>query len=196
MRKLIFAVALVFAATFSAKSQVRVEALGNFSSLDFDSGYLEASTTAGFGYGVRALYNLIQQNDAGLAVGLGFMSTKSSNDSNKGTITLNNLQLPIHAYYGWDLGKFSLSCNVGFYAAYAISGNTSLDMDIAKLNNNPFEGEGGMKRFDFGSDDEILFNLGHVTLGIGLQYGFLNLCKYKDIKIQADNVYFAVGYAF
>lgn len=196
MKKYFLAIALVVAATFSANSQVRVEALGNFSNLKFTAGSTDTKTKADFGYGVRALYRFAEKEDAGMDIGLGFMATKSSNDATKGTITLNNLQLPFHAYYEWSFGNCSLSGNVGLYAAYALSGNTSLDLSVAKLNNDPFEGEGGMKRFDFGSDDEILFSVGHVTLGVGFQYSFLNLCKSKDVKIGSNNIYFGVGYAF
>lgn len=197
MKKILLTVALIAAAAFSANSQIRVEAVGNLATVTFSAGSVKQDAKAEFGFGARAFYAYHLQGDSGFDFGLSFMSTKSTNEATKGTLCLNNLQLPIHAFYDLNLGGVKITPYLGLYAGYALSGKSVFDVSVAKVDADPFAGEGGMKRFDFGSDDEILVTFGgHFNVGVGVQISCLNLCKDKDVDIQYNNLFFSLGYAF
>lgn len=197
MKKLFISIVLVAAAAFSANSQIRVEAIGDFSKLTFTEGSVKQDTKAEFGFGLRAFYTVASTDDAGIDVGLGYMFTKSSNDATKATISINSLQLPFHGYYSWNLGNVTVTPYAGFYFGYALSGKTTFDASIAEVDADPFEGDYGLKKFDLGSDDEIIVKFGgHFNVGAGLQYSFLNLCKSKDVRVDATTFFFSLGYSF
>lgn len=194
MKKILITIALIATAAFSANSQIRVEALGNFARINFNDG--DQIAKAGFGYGARAFYNIGIREDTGFQIGLGYMATNSTNDATNATLSLQELQLPFHYLGKWDLNNLTITCCAGLYLGYYLDGTTTFDISVAKTSANPFEGDGGLKRYTFGSDDELIASFGNFGLGVGYQYNFTNLCKDSDVKIRRGNAYVVLSYAF
>lgn len=200
MKKFLLSIALVVAATFSASAQFRVEALGDFATYKFKANSTTESTKAEFGFSARGFYRFLEAGEDGsVEVGLGYMMSRTSNNNVLADreMTIHNLQVPIHGNWDFQLGNTTLTISLGFYLGYSIDGKTVIKNQLGEVSNNPFDGDGGLKKFDFGNDDELYFTFGgHYNVGVGFQWSFLNLCKDSNVKTSYDNCWFSLGYTF
>ena len=197
MKKILISFALVAAAAVSAHAQLRVEALGNFASYDFSGGISNQTASSKFGFGLRGLYSLTPEtSSAGVELGLGYLMDQAYNSVTDATITIHNVQIPVHAFYNWEVGNAIIKPCVGLYAGYAVSGKTVVGSGSISVTNDPFEGDTGLKKFDVGTEDEILLCFGRYAIGVGTQYSFLNLCKDSSVKVKYNSLYITLGYSF
>lgn len=192
MKKIFVTLAILASAVLSANAQIRVEIGANLGSYRFDDYKMDSK----FAPKAAVYYNFLNDNDGnGLEVGLALTQYKIENSATKGTMTISNIQVPVRGTYCFNFNdNFALMGGVGLYAGYAADGKTVLPGSIT---NDPFEGEGGMKKFDFGSDDTLLLKImDKFCIGLGYQYSFLNLCKSKDVKVEGSAFSFNLGYIF
>jgi len=208
MKKFIISGILAITTVLCANAQVRIEASLNSSSLVFSYDNYSYTTNAGLGFGAKALYQLVGNEKWGIEAGLGYMnrSAKSENadsellGSTHATITVHTVELPVHIFYNIRIGdNFAITPLIGFYADGHVAGKTKATTGSyieVSGESNPFSGEGAMKRFDIGGDDELLFTISNFTIGIGLQYGLLNMCKDSDIRVTPATSYIALGWKF
>lgn len=190
MKKILVSIALIAAAAFSANAQYRVEAGIRLACYEFNDTDLFGPVAPE----VRAFANLVNFADGGIEIGLGFGQDAITNESLKSKMNISNLELPIHLFYGFDLGHCNLAIYAGLYGSYALAGKT---VTAEKLINDPFDGPTGMKRANFGLDDELILTIrNQLTIGIGAQSGFLNVCKDKDISVNAAAFFATIGWRF
>lgn len=190
MKKVLTIIALIAASAFSAKAQLRIEAgagIGNYKvSINSDH-------TANVTPELKVMYEFGAFGEGGFDAGFEFHMHKITNKDINSKMSISNLDIPFHAYYNLNFGNLMITPYVGFYAGYAVGGKTT----VAKVETSPFDGPQGMKKFDFGFDSEIVITLKkHLTFGIGLQNGFINLSKDKDFNCKSNAAYAAVGWRF
>lgn len=190
MKRIFIIIALVAASAFSAKAQLRVEAgvgTGNYK-VSIDSEHTANVTPV-----LKAMYEFGTFGEGGFDAGVEFRMHKITNKSESRKLSISNLDIPFHAYYNLNFGNLMITPYVGFYAGFAVGGKTT----VASIETSPFDGPQGMKKFDFGFDSEIVITLKrHLTFGIGLQNGFLNLSKDKNFNCKSNAAYAAVGWRF
>ena len=205
MKKLIISLALAAAAAFSANAQIRVEVLGNLADLTFTASDEKATSSSNFGFGVRGFYNLYSFSDVNLEAGIGYMSDSSSINYGGGvssTSKLGYIQIPVRVSYDWNIGSFTITPAFGLYAGYAITGKSitnagSVSGSVSPFNDSSEVGHGTMKRFDFGTDDELIFTYAdRYSIAIGIQKGFVNINAADGTKCTRSTLYFGLGYAF
>lgn len=194
MKKILLTIALIAAAAFGANAQLRVEAGLNSGWYSFDDGMSTYDLTAGYGPKLAVYYTLCGNERAGVEAGLSFAQINAKNETLKSKISVSNIQIPVRAFYAFALGNVSIVPGIGLYAGYGLGGKTTL---ADAVENDPFEGPEGLKKFDLGIDDEILLGFGeHFTAGIGTQNSLFNLCKDKDVKTKSTSLFITVGWRF
>ena len=197
MKKIIVTIAAALMACVCANAQFRVDVNASTTVYSFDNVSIDSKLAPA----VRVYTNVLDNGRSGLELGLGYVQRKGVNNSggdNK-EMTINDLELPVRFFYNIKLGNIlTITPLIGVYADYAIGGKTVLGVGSTNLvENSPFDGAQGMKRFDFGGDDEILLTIGqHLTAGVGVQYGFLNLCKDSTISVKPATAYLGIGWRF
>lgn len=206
MKKIILSIAALAVTVFaSAQLPLRVDVMGNFSQYSFrGSNTLRETLDSEFAFGARAMFDVSKQNDnSTFEIGLGYQANKTHNSQNHKTMTIHNLTLPFGYSYEHHLGNSNVifSPRLGFFLAYAIDGKTALTTNSLEVSASPFEGDGGLKRFDIGSDDQLAFIFAdHISVSVGYQFSLIGafgtLCKDKDVDVNYDNLYISVGYKF
>jgi len=128
------------------------------------------------------------------------------------TYTFNQLylQLPVYAAYRIEVSDdLGIVIGAGPYLAYGIGGKTK-----RKLHNGQF-GDGSteqkfdtfgnaednfeqLKEFDFGLGLNVSAEFGKIVVGLGYEYGILNISAYKhdDMKYHNHNAALTLGYKF
>lgn len=94
-----------------------------------------------------------------------------------------------------------IKLKAGFYAAYGIGGNYSVetlygdDRDDIKTTAGVFN---ALERFDCGLDLGVDFEISNLTLGIGYQLGLIDIAKQHDAFSEFRNSTFSatIGYKF
>ena len=206
MKKVIIIIALALATAVCANAQVRAEVALNSSALKFSSGSSEYTAEAGFGPGVKLFYQFLGNESWGLEAGLGYMgraiTTKQVDLSifgnGQATMKVSSIEVPVHVLFNLRLGNvLAITPLIGVYADYHVAGKNMASVSTISTTTDPFEGSNGLKRFDVGGDDELMLTLfNKFTLGVGVQYGFMNMCKSNDVSIKPATVYFALGWKF
>lgn len=191
MKRIFVLLAFLAVAAVSANAQFRVEAGVNFGSYKFDNKSLDSKPAVK----AAVYYGFFGDRNGDLEMGLAYTQYKIGNSENNATMTISNIQLPVRGTYTLDItDNFSIVGVIGLYAGYAFDGKTVISDSIT---NNPFEGEGGMKRWDFGTDDGVYVRLmNRFSIGIGYQDSFRNLCKSDSINVKGDAISFTLGYIF
>ena len=206
MKKIIITLALAAASIVCANAQVRIEGALTTTSYAFKSGQENIISKNGLGPAGRIFYYLESTSNFGLEIGAGYtgrstvlnsLSILSTNiDTNVSTSTI---EVPIHGYYNIKIGRIlAITPMIGLYADYHIGGKLVTGTSSASVNGNPFEGYPYLKKFNFGTDNELLITIAETfTVGAGIQYSFLNMCaKSEDPAIIPCTAYFAVGVKF
>lgn len=191
MKKIIVTIAAALMACVCANAQFRVDVNASTTVYSFDNVSIDSKLAPA----VRVYTNVLDNGRSGLELGLGYVQRKGVNTE----MTINDLELPVRFFYNIKLGNIlTITPLIGVYADYAIGGKTVVGVGSTNLvENSPFDGAEGMKRFDFGGDDEILVTIGqHLTAGIGVQYGLLNICKDSDIVVKPATAYLGIGWRF
>jgi len=208
MKKFFISGILAIATAICANAQFRIEASLNASSLRFSENNYSYTSNGGLGFGAKAFYQFVGDEKWGVEAGLGYMnrSTKSEKADSKllgstqATLTVHTIELPVHVFYNIQIGNnFAITPLIGIYADGHVAGKTKATTGSyieVSGEGNPFEGEGAMKRFDIGGDDELLFTISDFTIGLGIQYGFMNMCKDSSIKMSPATTYVAIGWKF
>ena len=196
MKKLFITLAVLAAAAFSANAQFRVEAGVNLASYKF-TGYTTTQTTnAKPNFRVSALYDFIDSADWAFETGLTLSGTTCyrTTASVDATMKAMNLDLPIRGAYTWRVtDNFWVTPSIGLYVGVGLSNKT----EAAGITTDNLAENGDLKRFRFGTDDELLLTIAqHITIGIGYFDSLYNMCKDTDCTIKDSGVYFTVGYAF
>lgn len=191
MKKLIVSLAILAIASLSANAQFRVEVGANFANYKFEDTKMDSK----FAPRATVYYTFIDGQGFGFEAGLGFVQNKIENSTTKSTMTISNIQLPIRAIYSYDFtNNFGMFGALGLYGGYAVAGKTVLGDTITT---DPFEGEGGLKKFDFGTADGVYLKfMNKFTIGVELQDSFRNLCKAKEVDVQYTSVSVTLGYIF
>lgn len=191
MRKIIISIAILAIAALSANAQIRIEAGANLGTYKFNNQSMDSQLAPK----AAVYYNFIDFGDCGLEAGLAFTQYKIENSDNKATMTISNIQLPFRGTYCLDItDNFAIVGVLGLYAGYAADGKTVLSDSVT---NDPFDGEYGMKRFDFGSDDALFIKImKKLCIGVGYQGSFFNLCKSKDVQVEGNAISFNLGFIF
>lgn len=197
MKKIIVTIAAALMACICANAQFRVDVNASTTVYSFDNVSIDSKLAPA----VRVYTNVLDNGRSGLELGLGYVQRKGVNNPGgvNSEMTINDLELPVRFFYNIKLGKIlTITPLIGVYADYAIGGKTVLGVGSTNLvENSPFDGAQGMKRFDFGGDDEILLTIGeHLTAGVGVQYGLLNICKDSDIVVKPATAYLGIGWRF
>lgn len=205
MKKIIITLALAAASIICANAQVRIEVAGNTSTIGISSGNSTYTLDAGLGAAVRGFYCLESASNWGLEFGVSYVGRNSKSkkaselfDSATATMKVSSLEIPVHGYYNIKIGDaFAITPMIGLYAGYRLNGQVNGGVGGITVGTDPFEGENGLRRFDFGSDEELLFTIANrMTIGVGLQFGLLNMCKSDDVMMTPVTVYAALGWKF
>lgn len=195
MKKIILTIVLAVAATVSANAQLRVEAginLGNYS-IDF------SKLSTRIAPKVSLLYSLPEGDMFGTELGLQFATFNVGNEnagnrSYGSKMSISDIQIPIREYVDFRItDKFTIRPGIGTYIGTSVAGTTTrADGTTA----SPF-GDDGLKRFDFGIDDELAFVFNnHLSISIGSQHCVINRSKSPDVKIKNNAFYLTVGWMF
>ncbi len=127
---------------------------------------------------------------------------KGSDYSEKENIDLHYLQVPIMGAYRLNFkNDMDLTFKAGIYVAYALKGKGKYeeiyDGRTEKETYNLFE-EDVIKRFDSGVATGIDFGYKRFTVGLDLNFSFINLLEDNedDLSIYNGAMFFSVGYRF
>lgn len=206
MKKAIITIILALAATFGANAQVRVEAALDMSKIKFGARSVSYSTKYGLAPAARVFYQFNEAEDLGTEIGIAYMGRKTQSEkadisilgTNMADMTISAIEIPIHEFYNFHVSDaFTITPMLGLYFDYNVAGKVTAGGSVLQVTSDPFEGDNGLKRFDFGTDDEILFTImDRFTLGVGYQHGFFNMLKSSDVDASFSNFYFAAGIKF
>ncbi|MFV0537656.1 MAG: porin family protein [Dysgonomonas sp.] len=121
------------------------------------------------------------------------------------------LQFPLYAAYRMDITyNFGFVIGAGPYLAYGIGGKTKYKLHEGQFGNGSTElkfdtfGEAKdhfeqLKKLDFGVGFNIDSEFGKTVIGIGYEYGILDISAYEydnNMKYQNHNVTLTLGYKF
>lgn len=195
MKKIIITIALIAAAAFSANAQLRIEAGIGAGNYTYDSG---TKVSTRMTPQVRALYEIVEFSpNAGLELGAGLACHKVHDKNLKSTMAVTTVDIPAHIFYNLDFGGVVITPMVGLYGAIAAKGTLKIGENKGDNKIDIFEDNNYVKRFDFGTDDEVLLTFrDHFTVGVGGQFGFLNLSQTKNVKMHSNTMYVTVGWKF
>lgn len=121
------------------------------------------------------------------------------------------LQLPLYAAYRIDVTyNFGFVIGAGPYLAYGIGGKTKYKLHEGQFGDGSTEikfdsfGEAKdhfeqLKKLDFGVGFNVDSEFGKIVIGIGYEYGILNISAYeyyKKMKYHNHNATLTLGYKF
>lgn len=118
--------------------------------------------------------------------------------------TANYLQLPIHVGYKLDIAEGTkINFHAGPYFAYGIAGKSKVS-DITSAIYDDLDrkvdtfSDDALKRFDFGLGLGAGVEFGQINVGLGFDFGLLNISQLgdSDYPIRNQNAYLTVGYKF
>lgn len=195
MKRIILTIALAVAATLSANAQFRIEAGMNFGSYKIGISRISARIAPR----VSVFYDLLEGENFGTEFGLQFVMQNvenrvTGNSAYGSKMSISDIQLPICEYVDFHINEnFTIRPCIGAYIGVSVAGKTTR---ADGTTDSPF-GNDGMKRFDFGIDDELLFVLGkRFSVGIGSQHGLLDRSEDSRIHIKNNAFYATVGFLF
>lgn len=111
------------------------------------------------------------------------------------------LQLPIHAGYKLEVAdNTKINFHAGPYLAYGIGGKITAKAEVAgvegKEKTDIFGDDGLLKRFDFGVGLGAGVEFGKIGVGLGYDFGLVNIIDVKGASVKNSNAYLTVGYKF
>lgn len=200
MKTILFAVALLIGVNAYAqdgKAEFGVKAGLNMS--NFNGDVEDTKVKIGFNVGVTLDYALTDARDWYLMTGLEY-TTKGAKGKKVGdikpSVNAAYLQLPVHVGYKFDVTEATrLSFHAGPYLAYGVNGKRKFKEGSAELSLDTFD-DNAYKRFDFGLGLGAGAEFGKIGVGLGYDFGLLNIADAKDVTIRNGNAYLTVGYKF
>ncbi|WP_029903102.1 porin family protein [Prevotella sp. 10(H)] len=193
--------------TFGVKAGMN---LSNFSGDGADG----MDAKIGFNVGVTVDYQLTQE--LYLLTGLEF-TMKGGKD--KGTLSLPGydytytgeekdnpmyLQIPIHLGYKLAVADATnIVFHAGPYIAYGVGGKSKIKGSYASAGENAyvdtdidFFGKDRAKKFDMGLGLGATVEFGKIGVGLGYDFGLLNMSRSSELKVRNMNAYLTLGYKF
>lgn len=165
----------------------------NVSSTD---GYDAGAVRSGYHIGGMIDWNVVKS----FSVSSGLELTNKGFHSGRGRANLTYLQIPILASYRLEAPTgVCFHFNIGPYFAYGLGGTIDFqpqDFNIYYDFNQECFGENGFfKHFDAGFAASAFIILGHIQLGVGYEYGMVDIAKVYG-KFHNRNVKVTLGYSF
>jgi len=209
IKTVLIAVALFIGLSANAQDKpvsFGVKAGMNLSNIGGDANGTDAKI--GFVGGITLDYALT--SDVYLMTGLEF-SMKGSKiaegfDDEVGKIdlklNLSYLQLPIHVGYKLAITETTkINFHAGPYVAYGIDGKwkasaSGVSESIDAFGDEALEEALKLKRFDFGLGLGAGVEFGKFGVGLGYDFGLMNICDETGIKVRNMNGYLTLGYKF
>ncbi len=111
------------------------------------------------------------------------------------------LQLPVMATYRIQLNPPEkpnfLLLKIGPYISYGLGGKieSSDEFFNSSIRKNTF-GDNTINPWDFGLKAEVTFAIQHISFGIGLDHGLINVSQIKNKKFETCNLWASLGYNF
>ena len=114
---------------------------------------------------------------------------------------LNYLQIPVNAMYKFGSGKTKFYLQAGPYLGYALGGKwigeLTSDGKVVESDEEKIKfGSNDMKRLDFGIGFGLGLQISAVQIGLGYQYGLMNICNSSELDMKNDCLAFTVSYIF
>lgn len=197
MRKLktvLFAVALFMGTSLSAQLPISLGLKGglNLSNLTDDA---DAKAKVGFNVGLTADLS-IPMTPLYVGTGIEYTTKGCSSDGDEDlSINLGYIQVPVHLGYKFSVPGASIKLHAGPYVAYGIGGKTSSEEDGLEVRIDSFQ-DGLFKKFDFGAGVGAGVGFGPLEVGLGWDFGLVDINDFNEASVKTQNGYLTVGYKF
>ncbi len=190
--KKIFSLAVVAVVALSASAQnIQFGVKGGLNMSNISNTGLDSKAKIGFNVGVTADYQV--SKDLYVLSGLEYITKgeKYQIENRDASLNLAYLQLPIHAGYKITIADDTrLVLHAGPYLAYALSAKTKVSGESTDIIND-------INRFDAGLGIGAKAELGKISVGLGVDFGFLKVNKSAQDKDNKNmNASLSVGYKF
>lgn len=155
----------------------------------------ESDAKIGFNVGVTLDYSFTPEFY--LLTGLELTTKGFKVDLVDATSNLMYLQLPVHVGYKLPVAETTkIVFHAGPYVAYGIGGKTkATNTEYGKISANSFS-TGGYKEFDFGLGLGVGAEFGKFGVGLGYDFGLINVVDMDGVSVRNMNGYLTVGYKF
>lgn len=199
----LFVVAFLIGSNLSAQAPIEFGVKGgiNLSNLTDDD---DAKAKVGFNVGLTLDYGLTP--NLYLLTGLEYTTKGCTADKVGGikpSINLGYLQLPVHLGYKIDiLEATKLTFHAGPYVAYGIAGKSTAKLDIdlpmgsvIEKKDDSFR-DGAFKSLDYGVGLGAKVEFGKIGVGLGWDFGLVDINDFDGASVKTQNGYLTVGYKF
>jgi len=110
------------------------------------------------------------------------------------------LQIPVHVGYKLTIADNTrINFHAGPYVAYGVGGKITAKVNVAGAEGKESEsifGDGKFKRFDFGLGLGAGVEFGKIGVGLGYDFGLVNILDANGASVKNGNAYLSVGYKF
>lgn len=197
MKSLLVAVVAILAVT-SLNAQENKLTFGVKAGMNLSNftGDADMDAKIGFNAGVTMDYAITNEMYVLTGLELNSKGAKQSLEGDKVTMNLLYLQLPVHFGYKLQVAEATkLVFHAGPYVGFGVAGKSSATVDGEKVKEDSF-GDEGFKRFDFGLGLGVGAEFGKIGVGLGYDFGLLNIIDADGASVKNGNFYVSVGYKF
>lgn len=197
MKSLLVAVVAILAVT-SLNAQENKLTFGVKAGMNLSNftGDADMDAKIGFNAGVTMDYAITNEMYVLTGLELNSKGAKQSLEGDKVTMNLLYLQLPVHFGYKLQVAEATkLVFHAGPYVGFGVAGKSSATVDGEKVKEDSF-GDEGFKRFDFGLGLGVGAEFGKIGVGLGYDFGLLNIIDANGASVKNGNFYVSVGYKF